>query len=218
MNMKLHAVLFDLDDTLHDKSATLRIVADKQFRAAELGRQGINKVNWEFSFVELNNLRIEKSEVYELLAQSFNLPEQLKIKLLRDFDQSLGSFAVPFPGALELLNACRQHGLKIGIVTNGRDGFQRRKIEGLGFSNLVDSVVTSGGFGLKKPNHEIFWSCLRQLNVVPEHAAFVGDDFQADMEPAIALRMQSIWKSAATSEVVAFSSDSLIEIQRFLFR
>jgi len=215
--MKPRAVLFDLDDTLHNKSATLKVVADAQFVEVDLQRYGVDRAAWQAAFIELNNLRIEKTEVFERLAKHFILPADLAATLLEDFDRNLGSMALPYEGVLELLSMCKQHGLKTGIVTNGRDQFQRRKIEGLGISQFVDSVVTSGGFGVKKPHHTIFLECLRQLSVPPEQAVFVGDNFEADMEPANALSMLTIWKSAASSDAVAFNSDSLSEIQNFLF-
>lgn len=214
--MELRAVLFDLDDTLHDKSATLKVVAETQFLAAALERQGINKISWQAAFLELNNLRIEKTEVFARLGQKFGLAIALEKTLLKDFDLNLGSFATPYAGALELLKACKMRGLKTGIVTNGRDQFQRSKIAGMGISSLVDSVVTSGGYGLKKPDHAIFLESLRQLSVDPQHAGFVGDDFEADMVPANALGMHAIWKSSMKSSAVAFSSNSLAEIQNFL--
>lgn len=215
--MALRAVLFDLDDTLHDKTATLSIVAKTQFDGAELRRLGIAKSSWLASFIELNNLRIEKTEVFERLAERFSLSTDLKEQLLADFDSNLGTLAQPYSGIFELLIACKQQGLKTGIVTNGRDQFQRSKIEGLGISPFIDSVVTSGGFGVKKPQHSIFLECLHQLSVSPEHAAFIGDDFEADMKPANALGMQPIWKSSDVSTAVAFSSDTIQEIQDFLF-
>jgi putative hydrolase of the HAD superfamily len=62
--MKLRAVLFDLDDTLHDKSATLKIVADAQFLATDLEHYGVDRGTWQAAFIELNNLHIEKTEVF----------------------------------------------------------------------------------------------------------------------------------------------------------
>jgi putative hydrolase of the HAD superfamily len=103
--------------------------------------------------------------------------------------------------------------------TNGRDAFQRSKIDGMGVTKLVDSIVTSGGFGVKKPDPRIFVACLNQLQVAPESAAFVGDDFAADMEPAIALGMLPVWKNAERSNRVAFASHELTPIgQRLLSR
>lgn len=210
--MPLLAVLFDLDDTLHDKSATLQRVAGVQFNAFNLSGYGIAQVRWHEQFLGLNNQRIEKTEVFRRLATEFRLPEALEIALLKDFDENLGNHACPYPGALELLASLRERGMKLGIVTNGRDAFQRSKIEGMGVTKLVDSIVTSGGFGVKKPDPRIFVACLNQLQVAPESAAFVGDDFAADMEPAIALGMLPVWKNAERSNRVAFASLNLLQL------
>jgi putative hydrolase of the HAD superfamily len=207
--MQLKAVLFDLDDTLHDKSATLRAVSNSQYLAASLARLGVDEHAWQESFVELNNLRIEKSEVFARLAKSFALPPVLQASLLEDFDNNLGKLAVPFPGAVDLLQACKGRGLKTAIVTNGRDAFQRSKIAGMGLTALVDAVATSGAFGSKKPDLAIFHYCLDALKVEPGEAAFVGDDLEADIEPAVAIGMRAIWKSTQTSQIAWLCSDSL---------
>ena len=198
--MKISAVLFDLDDTLHDKSATLRSVASIQYKFTRLQEAGLFEVEWIDEFVRLNNLRIEKTEVFRLLQQRFSLSVEVATKLLQDFDNNLGKLAMPYEGAISLVEACKAHGLKVGIVTNGRDAFQRSKIDGLGLTKLVDFVVTSGGFGIKKPDPQIFQSCLEGLSVNPNQAAFIGDDFKADMEPSLELGMIAIWKSASKSQ------------------
>ncbi|WP_255990476.1 HAD family hydrolase [Chitinolyticbacter albus] len=214
--MNLRAVLFDLDDTLHDKSATLRAVAAKQYASGELSSFGIHESEWESLYVALNNLRIEKTEVFSRLRDQFSLPSGLVESLLADFDKNLGATAKPYVGALDLVRSCKAQGMKVGLVTNGRDAFQRSKIIGLGLGENLDALVTSGGLGIKKPDSRIFRACLQMLDVEPHTAAFVGDDFAADMQPALELGMQAIWKSAATSPRVAFSSDSLNEIRAFL--
>ena len=214
--MNLRAVLFDLDDTLHDKSATLRAVAAKQYVTGELSSFGIDECQWESQYVDLNNLRIEKTEVFSRLQDRFSLPSELAGSLLADFDNNLGTVAKPYAGALDLVSSCKAQGMKIGLVTNGRDAFQRSKIIGMGIAENFDAVVTSGGLGIKKPDLRIFCACLQILDVEPSAAAFVGDDFAADMQPALELGMRAIWKSAASSPRVAFSSDDLNEIRAFL--
>lgn len=214
--MSLLAVLFDLDDTLHDKSATLEHVAGIQFAAFNLSSHGAAQTAWHERYLALNNERIEKAEVFRRLATDFSLPKALEDALLEDFDENLGKLACPYPSALDVLVSLRERGLKLGIVTNGRDAFQRSKIQGMGITNLVDSVVTSGGFGVKKPDPRIFAACLSELEVTPESAAFVGDDFAADMEPAIQLGMLAVWKSAESSDRVAFSSNELVRIGQHL--
>ena len=216
--MKLDAVLFDLDDTLHDKSATLEIVAGKQYESANLKELLIDKSDWVNLYVKLNNYRIEKTEVFSRLQQQFNLDASITHDLLSDFDNNLGQYAQAFPGAIELLQSCKQAGLKTGIVTNGRDAFQRSKIKGLGLDSSIDYIVTSGGFGLKKPNPAIFLHCLNALGVTPDKTVFIGDDFDADIQPAYKLEMLPIWKSTSSSCIAVFGSDSLYEIKDYLLR
>jgi putative hydrolase of the HAD superfamily len=214
--MTLRAVLFDLDDTLHDKSATLRRFGQHQHTDAQLAARGVTLENWLSCYIELNNQRIEKSEVFSRLGSRFNLPPSTEDTLLSEFDANLGQQAVPFPGAHTLVAWCKDRGLKVGIVTNGRDDFQRSKIAGMGLGNLIDVTLTSGGYGVKKPDHAIFNACLTALKVKPTEAAFVGDDFSADMEPAIDIGMHAIWKNIEQSPRVAFSSNELPDIHAHL--
>jgi putative hydrolase of the HAD superfamily len=214
--MPLSAVLFDLDDTLHDKSQTLNRVGRCQFEEHGLAKRGIRIDSWLERFIDLNNQRIAKTQVFSALAAQFNLPSELEQCLMSEFDAGLGAQAVPCSGARELLSWCRAKGMKVGIVTNGRDAFQRSKIAGMGFAGLADSIVTSGGFGSKKPDLAIFRACLDELSVHPKHAAFVGDDYAADMVPASELGMLAVWRSDQSSPNVAFSSESLHDIHRYL--
>lgn len=214
--MALRAILFDLDDTLHDKVATLRRVGTRQHADAKLAALGVDLRPWLRSYLELNAQRIEKTEVFARLACTFGLPAGLRQALLDDFDGNLGALAVPFAGAHELVSWCKASGMKVGIVTNGRDAFQRSKAAGIGLGGLVDAMLTSGGFGAKKPDHAIFLACLESLGVEPRQAAFVGDDFHADIEPAMALGMLPVWKTTEQSVLAAFCSDELPEIHAFL--
>lgn len=214
--MTFRAVLFDLDDTLHDKSATLRAVADWQYETEGLIGRAVPRAEWSARFVQLNNERIAKTEVFSRLASEFALPEDLRARMLKEFDANLGGMARPYPGAQELVASCRALGLKVGIVTNGRDAFQRSKIAGLGLVESIDATATSGGLGIKKPDHRIFQYCLAELGVDAKEAAFVGDDFAADMAPAVAMGMQAIWKSVEHSSEVAFCNDDLACINEYL--
>jgi HAD superfamily hydrolase (TIGR01549 family) len=216
--MPLRAVIFDLDDTLHDKSATLQAVARRLHADHALSAESVMLDDWISEFVALNNLRIEKAEVFERLRASFSLPGALGRSLLEDFDANLGSQAQPYPGAIDCLAACKAAGLKVGLVTNGRDGFQRSKIIGLGALPYLDAIFTSGGFGAKKPDHAIFDACLKALDAIAEEAAVIGDDRCCDIEPAIALGMTAIWKSSEQASDVALSTHDFREIQAYLVK
>jgi len=210
------AILFDLDDTLHDKSYNLAAFAQAQFAAYTLAKHGIELSHWTSRYVDFNNLRIEKTEVFARLRAAFKLDSSLADTLREDFDANSGAVTRPLPGLHALLQSCRARGMKIGIVTNGRDAFQRRKIAGLGIENAIDAVFTSGGFGVKKPDHRIFLACLSALGARPVASVMVGDDFSADMEPARQLGMHTIWRSAVSSPRVNYWSDDLYAISTYL--
>lgn len=210
------AILFDLDDTLHDKSHNLAAFAQAQFAAYALANHGVEMSNWTSQYVDLNNLRIEKTDVFARLQAAFKLDPTLADALREDFDANSGAATCPLPGLHALLQSCRARGMKIGIVTNGRDAFQRRKIAGLGIENAIDAVFTSGGYGVKKPDHRIFLACLAALGARPETSVMVGDDFSADMQPALELGMRTIWRSAISSTHVNYWSDDLYAINAYL--
>ena len=93
-----------------------------------------------------------------------------------------------YEDTLPVLAALREHGLKIGLVSNtGRDlnAF-------IGHHALdVDAAVSSGAHGKTKPHPAIFQSALEQLGVTPEEAAMVGDSPEDDVEGAKALGMRA---------------------------
>jgi len=214
--MRFNAVIFDLDDTIHDKSSTLRAVAIRLYADHALSRAGVDLEKWSSAFLILNNQRIDKARVFAELQTTFALTESLTRSLLADYDSNLGSQAQPYAGAVECMIACKAAGMKIGLITNGRDQFQRSKIVGMGAAPYLDAIFTSGGFGSKKPDPAIFEACLKALGVQASETAVVGDDLGCDIEPAMLLGMTPIWKSSSTAPKVALSTHDFQEIQAYL--
>lgn len=81
----------------------------------------------------------------------------------------------------------------LGVLTNGPPHVQRRKLEALGLTHVVDVVVfaadcVAGG----KPHPVTFETVLRRLDVPPSRAIFVGDDTICDIDGANAAGMRTI--------------------------
>jgi HAD superfamily hydrolase (TIGR01509 family) len=104
------------------------------------------------------------------------------------------------------LNFLSESGARLGCVTNGRDFFQRNKISALWLSDLFSTIITSGEFGVKKPDLAIFKEALIRMGSAPHECAFCGDNLYADIEPAHAIGMITILKSrdVSTSESVDY--------------
>ena len=93
-----------------------------------------------------------------------------------------------YEDTLPVLAELREHGLKIGLVSNtGRDLDAFIAHHALD----VDAAVSSGAHGKTKPHPAIFLSALEQLGVRPEEAAMVGDSPEDDVEGANALGMRA---------------------------
>lgn len=192
-------------------------MAEHQFSTFSLSGFGVTARSWLESYLSLHNKLIPKTEVFETLNSEFSLGDDISSRLLENYDSECGKRAQPFPGMHELIASCLDRGVSLGCVTNGRDGHQRSKLDGLGISSYFESTVTSGGFGKKKPALSIFHKCLTELGVDAVDCVMVGDSYKADMIPALELGMRSIWKSVQHSPEVEFCTDSLHEIRSYLF-
>lgn len=59
------------------------------------------------------------------------------------------------PGAKTVVETAAAHG-PIGVLTNGADRVQRRKIDRHDLDTVIDSVVVSGAYGVAKPDPALF--------------------------------------------------------------
>jgi HAD superfamily hydrolase (TIGR01549 family) len=93
-----------------------------------------------------------------------------------------------FEDALPVLAALKEHGLKLGLVSNtGRDVG-----EFLAHHRLpIDAALSSKTHGKVKPHPTIFLAVLERLEVEPQEAAMVGDTPEDDLEGARGLGMRA---------------------------
>ena len=93
-----------------------------------------------------------------------------------------------YEDALPALAALREHGVKIGLISNGsRDLEEFVSHHGLD----ADCAIGSRAFGRTKPHPEIFRHALELLGVEPAEAAMIGDSYEDDIEGARALGMKA---------------------------
>ena len=96
--------------------------------------------------------------------------------------------------AIPALEQIRQAGIRQGIISNGSDDANaRRLIEKADLERYFDTVLTSAAFGRRKPDPSIFQAALAAFGVRPEESVMVGDSYEADIAGARAVGMQTIW-------------------------
>jgi putative hydrolase of the HAD superfamily len=193
------AVLFDLDETLTERPASIRRFADA-FAAAYGDRL------LERDPVELARLVQAADLAGGGRASSPSGPDRhdldVALELARTLvwraaapeAEELAAFwtatfpacTAPAAGLDELVGWLRARALRIGIVTNGAVARQAPKVRALGLERLVECVVVSEAVGAQKPDRRIFDYALAALAVDAGRAWFVGDNPVNDVVGAAA--------------------------------
>lgn len=190
----ISAVLFDLDETLLNRTASVTDFLPDQYQrfADDLGNVALDV--WRARFLALDQKgHMRKSVVYPALLKEFGGNAARAAALLEDYKQRCSLFAQPFPGMRDTLIGLRAGGLKLGIVTNGEIAIQTPNINALGLPDLVDAILISEQEGLRKPDVALFHRAAERLAVRPEQCLFVGDSPEADIVGAHRAGMITAW-------------------------
>ena len=112
-----------------------------------------------------------------------------------------------FDDALSSLQALAAQGLRIGMITNGIPSFQQPKLDTLELAAHFEHVVTSGEFGVPKPDPAIFLHTCQLFGVDPAEAAYVGDRLHTDAIGAASAGLLGVWldreSTASPAEIAA---------------
>lgn len=95
--------------------------------------------------------------------------------------------------ALPCLDELAGAGLRLGLITNGDEAFQLRKLARLKLTDRFEHVVTSGALGITKPDARIFEHACGQFGVAPASAAYVGDRLATDAIGAARAGLTGVW-------------------------
>jgi putative hydrolase of the HAD superfamily len=126
-------------------------------------------------------------------------------------------FAV-FDDAIPVMNALRQKGITVGIVSNA-DNTYNDIFKALGLLDASDFTVTSYEAGCEKPEPGIFLLALKKTKAKPEEVLFIGDQYTVDIVGARNVGMKPLmidrnnWQEEITD---CTRIQSLKQIDQFL--
>lgn len=196
----MKSVLFDLDQTLLDRDASLNKFVMWQ-AAGMLSSQIADREGFRQRFIELdNNGRVWKDEVYRTLIAEFAIAGWSVEELTTSYELCFSGFCQPKQGVVEAVRKLARQGFKLGLVSNGRSPFQERNFNSLGIANLFDSVIVSAAVGLRKPDKAIFELAARSLGVELSQTVFVGDNPIADIQGARDAGMYGIYLAQSSGD------------------
>ena len=101
-----------------------------------------------------------------------------------------------FDDAYETLDWLRDHGVRLGCITNRVFGGPRfaEEMQELGLDRYFETTLVSCDVGYMKPHPRIFQQALEEMKLQPEESAMVGDSLRADVEASQALGMTAVWR------------------------
>ena len=189
------AILFDLDETLIDRTQSIVCYAERLQRdfADRLAPTTASTIAATIMAADERGYR-PREELWRDLVQ--HLPWQTPPEVLhlhRHWERWFPASSVAREGLRETLTVLHAQGIRLGVVTNGAVQRQQPKIEHLRLRPYLASVMISEAVGIKKPDPRIFARALAELGCHASQAWFVGDHPVNDVLGAAAVGLRPIW-------------------------
>ena len=206
----IRGVLFDVDDTLVDYSASEAIGVVAHMRAEGL----LDHFPTPAAALALWRTLME-AEYARFLAGELTFTGQQRERTRKFFDHIgqtapadheawFGRYKVhrdahrtAFPDAEPVLRALAPD-YRLGIVSNSSVGHQRRKLESVGLlHHFGDAIVCSDPHGAAKPTASIFLAGCAAIGLEPSEVAYVGDKYPVDALGSHGAGLLAIWLDRA---------------------
>jgi HAD superfamily hydrolase (TIGR01509 family) len=204
MAADLKAVLFDVDDTLFDRSGAQLLVLDVITRELRDLFAGIDRQDLVDAFLEsdrvttlefygdapvVEGVRVRRARMFLDLLGLDEAPADAIAEL---YVEAYPRVNAPVDGAVALVEALAPR-FRLGIVSNSLPDVQYQKLETLGVRHLFDCIVLSEEFGIRKPDPAIFWHAAGLLGREAEECLYVGDSYAADVVGAKEAGLRVCW-------------------------
>ncbi len=204
---RFDAVLFDLDDTLHDDDFAMHsaveevareIAAEHEIDVLALKDAYIAEAMgfWQRLSPEMLKERLSdvRTQMWRSALGGFGIADDDLVRRSADnYNAYRKKYFTLFPGALDLLRTLRADGVKLGLVTNGFAQTHREKIALLQLADVFDALFFPDETGLVKPDPLLFAHACTKLERAPSRSAMVGDRYDRDIRGAKEAGLFAVW-------------------------
>ncbi|MEU3010607.1 HAD family hydrolase [Nocardia asteroides] len=215
--MGIRGVLFDVDDTLFDYSASEATGLLAQLRAdGDLGRftepaaavalwrditatEYHRFVTGELSFTEQQQSRARRFVAHLRGIEPAAVIAPDAATWFAGYTAHRRAAWAAFPDAEPVLRKLAA-GYRLGIVSNSAIPPQRGKLEAVGLLSYFGEVfICSEEHGAAKPDPSIFLAGCAGLGLAPHEVAYVGDNYDLDALGAAGAGLRSCWLDRANT-------------------
>ncbi|MFD2332899.1 HAD family hydrolase [Cohnella sp. GCM10020058] len=188
----VQAVLFDLDNTLLDRTRTFQNFTSSFVDTYFTHAQHKESIATRIIDLDQDGYKDKHLLFAELLEELPWLTKPELNELMDYYNVHYVKNALLMEHAAEIMSYVRQK-YKLGLITNGRTTIQYGKIDRLEIRNLFDFILVSEEAGVKKPDNQIFKMASDKLGISPEQCLYIGDHPKNDIEGAGLAGMKTIW-------------------------
>jgi len=192
----IHAIVFDLDNTLTDfmrmKTAAIDAAIDGMIDAGFNLRRDELKVRVDAIYQEKG---LEFQQVFdELLQREFGeVDPRILASGIVSYRRARESALVLYPHAQMTLLELAKRGIKLGVVSDAPRLQVWLRLCTLSLQHVFDAVVTFDDTQVRKPSPEPFREVLKRLGVAPENALMIGDWAERDVVGGKSLGMKTVF-------------------------
>ena len=203
----IKAIIFDFGQTLVDSA--------DGFRSAEkIAKEHIffnlfpvaGDDNWQTFLTEYRHIRkifhersdFSRPSIWQAVYKRFNCtadPAKLT-QMETEYWDIVKSKTIPFPETMAVLEKLAKK-FQLGIITNtqGQKNSGTHRIALFpAIEKFFEAIIIAGESGIAaKPDPGPFLLCLKEMNVKPSEAIYVGDDFQKDIYGAGHVGLHPVW-------------------------
>jgi putative hydrolase of the HAD superfamily len=187
------AVIFDLDNTLFDHTAS--VITALHGWVPELGGTLSDELLAQWFEIEDRNFNQwlagvlthqgqRRGRLREFLPLMDHPVPSTDAELDAIFAGFLSHYEASwsaFPDARPALEVARSNGWRIGVLTNGSTTQQNAKLAAIGLAGLVDVVCTSESLGVSKPDIAAYVKTCQALGAEPGDTVMIGDNLDLDV-------------------------------------
>ncbi|AJQ96454.1 putative phosphatase [Gynuella sunshinyii YC6258] len=184
--MTINTVLFDLDGTLVDSSIGFILAMNKTLADYDQCPMDDDSIR-ELISAGARTI-IQRAWAEEISREQI---EQIRDDYIREYQQYPERGASVYPGLPEWLNRARQHGIKLGVVTNKPECLAKPIIESLELSQYLDVLICPDHVKTVKPDPEGILLAINQLKSDPAQTLYCGDHSK-DIAAAAAAGVRSL--------------------------
>jgi phosphoglycolate phosphatase len=185
----VRAVLFDLDGTLVDSAPDIAFAVNKVMAKDGVASHSVAVVRTLIG--EGIHRLVEKAYALHHRGLSLDNLNARTAEFAALYEAHIADATRPYPGVITGLEALRNQGIKIAVVSNKAQYLTDHLLQTLGLASHFDLILGARDNLPKKPAPDMLQFALRSLGAGPDEAVFVGDSV-ADVRAAEAANLPCI--------------------------